>query len=176
MVSLTMHFLVAPALKRLEPGLCQDRSASRMKSFLPLLSILLLVAAGCDRFPSDTSGTSERARGGEFRVGWIEGTGNEAELRALLAGLGRHVRGRARVERGAGEPLLMRLEAGELDLVVGDFDKESPWSSRVAFSRPLKTEEHVGGVREARAAVRNGEHRWSMIVDQIISEGRAATR
>jgi hypothetical protein len=73
---------------------------------------------------------------------------------------------KARFESGAAERLLAKLEQGELDLVLGDFDRKSPWDKRVTFSQPVAGK---GEDVEARAATRNGEHRWAMTVDRTIA-------
>lgn len=69
---------------------------------------------------------------------------------------------------GSAEPMLMKLKAGELDLVLGQFDRSSPWQQRITFSRPLSTTEKKGVGHELKAAIRNGEHAWAMEVDRAV--------
>ena len=70
------------------------------------------------------------------------------------------------VETGSTEALLLRLEKGTLDLVIGEFDFSSPWSHRVTFvptlAKPAGSEESiVTGV-----AARNGENGWIRLVHE----------
>lgn len=126
----------------------------------------LLCCAGCADFPRDSDGTSQRLQGGALRVGWAGSERGQTELKALASALAADAAARLQVETGAAEPLLARLEAGELDLVLGDFDEKSPWIARVTFSKPVAGE---GEPVQALAATRNGEHRWAMAVDRAIA-------
>lgn len=119
-----------------------------------VLALPLLLAA-CD-LPRDTEGTSERVAGDVVRIGFVEdGNSYNQDPAFLLAAV---LRGRGRYEHAAAEPLLEKLERGELDLVVGLFAEDSPWSKRVHFS-----EHNFHGFR---IATRLGEHRWAMTVDR----------
>lgn len=122
-------------------------------AFLPL--------AACDDYPRDTEGTVRRYAAGALRAGVVADPEATAEERRIVRRLLAEV-GRDRVVEGAGEPLLLRLERGELDLVVGRFDKGTPWSARVHFSEPVRTRGEV----ELKMATRNGEHAWAMMVER----------
>lgn len=131
-----------------------------------VLALPLLLLAACD-LPRDTEGTSERVvsvpgRQGDLRMGLVSGSSPRPD--ALVASIGIETRARVLIEEGASETLLARLEAGELDVVVGAFDARSPWNARVTFSKPLTRK----GVVETKAAVRSGEHRWAMLVDRAV--------
>lgn len=125
--------------------------------------IVLAIAGGCDipRDPEHTLGAI-RARG-VIRVGvsesepWIrrtspgrnaEAAGVEARLiRRLAEDLG------VRVEWiwGSLEDHYASLETFDLDLVAGGLTDESPWRSRVAFTRPyLRSNIFVGTASGAR--------------------------
>lgn len=132
--------------------------------------MLSLSAGGCADFPKDSAGTLDRARGGAFTVGWTGAARGDPHLRRLVTRLAERLHARPAAVSGPAEPLLMRLEEGEVDLVVGVFDKKSPWRDRVTFSRPLATEKAGGGELQAVAATRNGEHAWSMEVDRTVNE------
>ena len=129
------------------------------------LPLLLLLASACSDFPRDSAGTSDRLQGGELWVGVTE-SAHADELRDLASALAKTHRATLRLEAGAVETLLTRVEAGELDLVVGDFDKHSPWAKRVTFSKPAAG---ADAPIQAVAATRNGEHRWAMTVDKAIA-------
>ncbi len=128
-----------------------------------VLPLLMLCSAGCSDYPRDSADTSDRLRGGgTLRVGWVGSHAHSDKLRRLATTLS----DKARFESGAAERLLAKLEQGELDLVLGDFDRKSPWDKRVTFSQPVAGK---GEDVEARAATRNGEHRWAMTVDRTIA-------
>lgn len=108
------------------------------------LLVLVLSGAACSEIPKDPEGTLEAARSGVLRVGvaeappWItragsEVTGPEADLiRSFAASIG------ARVEWSWGVPeeQLEKLEKGELAIVAAGLTRTTPWSTRVALTRP----------------------------------------
>ncbi|HZW46129.1 MAG TPA: hypothetical protein VFF61_01270, partial [Microvirga sp.] len=72
----------------------------------------------------------------------------------------------ARLESGGAEPLLDRLEAGDLDLVLGRFEKKSPWARLVTFGPPLRVEKQGKTTFHLTAAMRNGENAWIALVER----------
>jgi hypothetical protein len=129
-----------------------------------------LTLAACDRLPMDPDSTLDRVRSERrFRVGLIA-TGNApiaaAEpQRRFLARVARTTGAQPQVETGASEPLLLDLEEGALDLVIGPLSSESPWVDRVALLEPL------GAAPGRHKAVvtpiaRNGENRWIMLLER----------
>ncbi len=127
-----------------------------------LLALLLLFAAGCDRWPRDSGGTFQRVESrGQIRVGIIaDGNGLPQGAREFLSRIAGATKAVPVIERGSGEVLLARLERGGLDLVLGEFHSSSPWSKRVTFVPPLKDlATDAGGIAFA-AAARNGENEW----------------
>jgi DNA-binding transcriptional LysR family regulator len=135
---------------------------------LVILSLVLAALVGCADYPKDVEGTSERLSGGTLHVGIVADGGAAADRpEQLIAALAQELSSRPEVETGNAEPMLLRLEKGELDLVVGSFAADTPWSTRVTFSKPLLPQTDPD--HESKAAVRLGEHRWSMIVDGAVS-------
>ena len=138
-----------------------------MKSF-SLAICLTLLTASCGDFPRDPDDTLNRVRTqGSFRVGLVtDGAGGE--VAALLAAIGKRAGAKPQIMRGDGEPMLNRLEQGELDLVIGRFEKKSPWSHLVTMGPPLlrgkhgKTEFHLAPV------MRNGENAWIALVEREV--------
>ncbi len=128
----------------------------------------VLALAGCDRLPEDPDGTLDRVKAERsFRVGLIA-TGDSAfgaeEQRAYLSRVARATGATPRVREGASEPLLIALEEGKLDLVIGPLSPESPWLSRVALLEPIgetRTPQHLALTPIAR----NGENRWIMLLE-----------
>ncbi len=144
---------------------CHRRKRERAIWALPLLFALI----ACDGFPRDTEDSSARIAADGMRVGWVSGDEARPELRALVGRLDQGAGRQAGVRTGSAEALLMGLEAGELDLVVGRFDAKSPWAKRVTFSQPLQTAPIAGEELQSVAATRNGEHAWAMTVDKAVA-------
>jgi len=138
-----------------------------MKWRLALCAALMLAA--CNRLPTDPDGTLDRVRAERgFRVGLIATGGTPADRRlenAFLARIARATGARPVVKQGASEPLLLDLEDGGLDLVVGPLSSESPWLERVALLPSLGA---VAGPHEVEITpiARNGENRWIMLLER----------
>lgn len=139
-------------------------------SFLPLLLL-----AGCGDIPRDPQGTLDAVqRTGVIRVGEVAG----AERRDKEAGhqILRRLSGKTgatpSIVIGTLEPLLLRLENGELDLVVaGRFDEKSPWATRVTLGPAyLKRGEAHGVVTASYVVARNGENAWITLVQRKTKE------
>jgi hypothetical protein len=134
---------------------------------LPLCAALAL--AGCDRLPKDPDGTLDRVRAEHsFRVGLIA-TGDTAiggaRETAFVSRVARATGSVPVVKEGASEPLLIELEDGQLDLVVGVLSPESPWLGRVALLRPIGetlAPQHL----LLTPVARNGENRWIMLLER----------
>lgn len=128
------------------------------------LCAAFLAASSCGEFPRDPAGTLERVRAERtIRVGLVAPL-SEASLdpraTTFLRRVGRSAQARPAVEIGDSEPLLNRLEEGELDIVIGRFEKKSPWKRLVSFGPPLRIEKHKKTEFHLIAAARNGENAW----------------
>lgn len=131
-----------------------------------VLVIAIASLGACGDFPRDSAGTAARVRGSTYRVGMIAGAPASKAQEEFLAAVSRRSEGQPRLVRGAGEVLLRQLEQGDLDLVIGTFDEKTPWEKRTTLSRPFH---RPGPGFQSRAAIRNGEHRWAMIVDAAVA-------
>ena len=135
-----------------------------------LVFLLPLTLVACGGLPRDQEGTLERiGQMGEVRVGMVAAAGQSPHfqrLRSFVERAGAAAGGRPRIEIGATEALLLRLEAGELDLVVGEFDRASPWYRRVHLLPPMATRSAGDSELEATAAGRNGENGWIMLIER----------
>lgn len=89
---------------------------------------------------------------------------------ALLGRVARASGAGGQVESGDSEPLLNRLEEGELDLVIGRFEAASPWKRMVSFSPPLRIKKHGKTKFHLVAALRNGENAWIGLVEREARE------
>lgn len=133
---------------------------------------LSLALAGCDDLPRDPEGTTEQVRdSGRLRAGIIAtGNGPEEGEEDLAGRIAAAQGAETEVEVGSAETLLRKLQQGELDVVVGYFGGQSPWSSKVAFTRPKGGAESKSDVAVLRAAVRRGENRWLTQVELTVAE------
>ena len=136
----------------------------------PSVLPLFLMLGACDSIPRDQEQTLERiAEMREVRVGIVaaaERSPHFPRLSALVDRAATAAGGRPRLEMGASEALLLRLEAGELDLVVGEFDRSSPWYRRVHLIPPIAERSAGDSDLETTAAARNGENGWIMLVER----------
>lgn len=130
--------------------------------------ILLLALAGCADLPRDPDGTLDRVKGEHrVRIGLVDG-GAETAWRGVVEQIAASTGARPVVRHGMVEPLLLDLEAGDLDLVVGArFDRETPWVSRVSLGPPLAAMEGDRPTAE-HVVARNGENAWIMLVERAV--------
>ena len=126
------------------------------------MAVLLL--GGCGPIPKDPEGTLNRIKAERtFRVGMIASHDTPAGVdrqRLMLRRVAHAAGASPSFEYGAAEPLLMKLEEGELDLILGGFAPASPWSKRVTILPPLAEQVTRDGHVHVVAVARNGENAW----------------
>lgn len=118
----------------------------RMRLALASATVAALVLSGCGaQFPNDPEGTLDRVRGDVLRVGATEHrpfveldgvgepTGSEP---ALVEEFAARLDADIAWETGSEAELLDALEQGELDLVIGGFLDDTPWTEFGAATRP----------------------------------------
>jgi polar amino acid transport system substrate-binding protein len=114
-----------------------------MKYYI-LVTALLLIAQGCERFPKDPDHTLEKVKNGILLVGysenppWViktenEPTGIEAELIKEFA---KSLRANIRWINGTEQSLFESLEKNEIHLVIAGITKDTPWSKKGGLTRP----------------------------------------
>jgi ABC-type amino acid transport substrate-binding protein len=69
--------------------------------------------------------------------------------------------------KGAESKILKAVQVRDLDLAIGGFESDSPWSAEVAFTRPYYAEKHV-------LALPQGENAWLMRVEKHLSSRKAS--
>lgn len=133
-----------------------------------LLLIGFVLLSACDALPRDPDGTLERAaRDKSFLVGFASpDIAKDPRAASLVRAVEAETHAKARVVGGSGEPLLARLENGDVDLVIGRFKKDSPWQTEIAFGPVLATSGEASDPVELKAAMRNGENRWIMHIER----------
>ena len=128
---------------------------------------IMLTCSSCGDFPRDPEGTLERIRSERmFKVGLVAPlTAQGASQRALLDRVGRATSARPEVSTGDAEPLLKQLEEGELDVVIGRFDKKSPWSASVEIGPALTIQQQGKAEIHLAPVMRTGENAWIALIE-----------
>ena len=143
------------------------------------------VLTGCSMaIPADPDGTLDRVTGGTLRVGvsesppWVETAegeepaGTEPELiREFAESIGAEPEW---TEDGE-ERLLQALERGELDVVIGGFTDQTPWTDFGALTVPYAEEERDGSREKHVMVVRMGENAFLVALERfLLREGASA--
>jgi hypothetical protein len=141
-----------------------------------LVAAGLALLAGCGSYPRDIEGTRERVESSRvIRVGIFQGAldgPDRQRAAAYLNRLRRATGATAHISTGPAEPLLARLEAGQLDLVIGEVATDSPWVSAVTVIEPL-AEQRIGNRTIGFSPIaRNGENGWIMLLEREVRDTR----
>jgi len=137
-----------------------------------LFTATLLLVTACGPYPRDIEGTLNRIDDARvIRVGLTQVEPADAPAaRAYLALLERRTGATVRTTTGSAERQLAALEAGELDLVIGEFAEDSPWFHSVAVIEPIASRS-VGDRRIGLAPVAaNGENRWIALLEKAVRD------
>ena len=133
--------------------------------------ILLCVSvAACGPYPRDMDGTLDRVeRTQRFTVGLSAlSPADERIARRYVARLERATGSKARIEEGPLERHLVRLETGDVDLVIAEIAEQSPWATPVSLIEPLRRRregKHRLGLSPVAA---NGENRWVALLEREV--------
>lgn len=125
---------------------------------------------GMWHIPARPENTLDQVREhGRFRVGLEAGSNARAPAAAgLLRSVGRETGASPQVVDGSAERLLTQLEQGKLELVIGSFEKNSPWQTRVNIGPPLATFQEGQTVFRIAPVMRNGENAWIALVERHV--------
>jgi polar amino acid transport system substrate-binding protein len=131
---------------------------SRLILALLSTTFVCLLAAGCGlTIPADPEKTLARVSGSTMRVGvspnppWTdisgagEPSGTEVDLVRDFAGT---LQAQVEWVVGGEQPLIAALERGELQLVIGGFTSETPWTEQAAITRPYAETKDPEGMRK----------------------------
>jgi polar amino acid transport system substrate-binding protein len=148
---------------------------------LALLSItfVCLLAAGCGlTIPADPEKTLERMTGSTMRVGvspnppWTvidgagEPSGTEVDLVREFAGT---LQAQVEWVVGGEQPLIAALERGELQLVIGGFNSETPWTEKAAITKPYaETRDPEGKRKKLVMAAPMGENAFLLALEEFL--------
>lgn len=135
---------------------------------IALTCSLALALAACADYPRDVEGTLDRVRTThQLRVGLAVSPGAErGAVERYIDAVAKEANANAVIVSGPAEPLLARLEEGELDLVMAEVARDSPWAAEVAIIEPLR--ERVAGRRSIGISpiARNGENQWIALLER----------
>jgi len=136
-----------------------------MKRLLMTGLVLLCSCNGLSRDPGENSQRVVRDKA--FRVGFVTPEiSNEIQTSRLIDHLEKATGARSEVVAGSGEALLTGLQNGDVDIVIGRFQAESPWASEVSMGPALSESGMPGNPLELKAAMRNGENQWIMQIER----------
>ena len=135
------------------------------------LAACILLSCGMPRDPHETL---DRVRHQTLAVGVSEdppmlvrrGDGASGIEADLINGFAKSIGAKVDWQWGAQEPQLERLEKYDLDLVAGGLDAKTPWSKRVAITRPFF--EQSG--RQYVFAVPAGENAFLLQLEKYLAE------
>jgi hypothetical protein len=136
----------------------------------PLLWFFLIFCTSCSNFPADPQSTLKRVKTERsFRVGLVASPQHLAadpKVRSLLKSIGQATGASPREVEGEADVLFSKLEAGELDLVVGRFKKKTPWSRMVTLGPPLRLAREGEAEIVLAPAAPNGENAWIAVIER----------
>jgi polar amino acid transport system substrate-binding protein len=138
-----------------------------------------LLAAGCGlTIPADPEKTLERVTGSTMRVGvspnppWTdisragEPSGTEVDLVREFAGT---LQTQVEWVVGGEQPLIAALERGELQLVIGGFTSETPWTQHAAITKPYaETKDPEGKRKKLVMAAPMGENAFLLALEKFL--------
>jgi len=149
--------------------------------FALLLLLVTVTVAGCGlTIPTDPDGTLDRVQDGTLRVGvslsapWTtagshsEPEGIEVDLARTFAGsLGAQVEWSVAGE----EALVLAMENGDLDLIIGGLTSTSAWADKVALTMPYRTTtDDTGKKHDHVMAVPMGENAFLVELETFLRE------
>ena len=142
--------------------------------------VAALLTTACGGLPADPRGTLERVTGGVLRVGVspnpphtdVRGTaepgGSEVVLvRDFAATLPAEIEWTV----GGEEMLILALEHGDLDLVVGGLTADTPWTEQAAITKPYADATDPTGKKvELVMAAQPGENAFLLRLERFLRE------
>ena len=158
--------------------------APRRAWFSAAAVLLMTASTGCgSTVPVDTAGTLSRVRDGELRVGithnppWTDTSpaagmvGSEVQLVERFAA---KLDADISWSEGSEAILADSLHRGELDLVIGGFTDDTPWTQDAAITAPyLEQRDDHGEMKKHVVLTRPGENRFLMTMESFLRNQRS---
>ena len=158
------------------PGRARGRRARG--SAIAALAVTTLLA-GCGGVPADPDGTLRRVEGGELRVGithnppWTDTTDPAAPAGRDVGLVQRFARSLdADIDWTVGSEAVLAdaLRAGDLDIAVGGFTDDTPWSDKAALTVAFGEERTDGAVKKHVLLAALGENALLSAMDAFLIE------
>jgi ABC-type amino acid transport substrate-binding protein len=152
-----------------------------MRRLVLLATVLAaLLTAACGSFPADPEGTLERVTGGTLRVG-VSLNPPHTEVRgaaepegaevALVRNFAATLPAEIEWTVGGEERLILALEHGDLDLVIGGLTADTPWTEHAAITKPYaEAADPAGEPVELVMAARLGENAFLLRLERFLRE------
>jgi polar amino acid transport system substrate-binding protein len=136
-----------------------------------LVVALTLVLGACG-LPKDPDATLERVEGGFMRVGvshhapWtiVDGDARSGVEVELVRDLAETLDAEIQWVEAPEAQLMESIELGNLQLAIGGFTADNPWSSRVSFIQPY----YILGEDQHVMAVPHGENAWIAKLERFL--------
>ena len=148
---------------------------------LVLLTALLaaLLTAACGSVPADPERTLERVTGGVLRVGVspnpphteVGGSEPEGAEVALVRDFAASLPAEIEWTVGGEEMLILALDHGDLDLVIGGLTADTPWTEHAAITKPYaEATDPAGDKVKLVMAARLGENAFLVRLERFLRE------
>ncbi len=137
------------------------------------MAALTLLVAGCGAYPQDPNQTTAQIEErGTIRIGLIalSESQNAQDMQEFAELLATSYEVDPHVVNGSAEALMSQLKRGELDIVIGELPKNSPWAKEAAFTAAFSKNHVSKSEPVVRGAVHLGENRWLLSVERMIEE------
>ena len=152
-----------------------------MRRFVVLAATLVaLLTAGCAGFPADPEKTLQRVTDGVLRVGVspnpphteIRGTAEpEGSEVVLVQEFAATLPAEVEWTVGGEEMLILALEHGDLDLVIGGLTADTPWMEHAAITKPYaEATDPTGKPVQLVMAARPGENAFLLRLERFLRE------
>jgi hypothetical protein len=130
--------------------------------------------AACGPYPRDISGTLDSIeRSGSLRVGFADLRAQDVlAAEAFVSRVESATGAKAKVDRGPTDSQIARLESGDLDLVIGEFAEDSPWTTETAIIEPLQRRKVGRRTLGLSPVAANGENRWIALLEREVRDSR----
>lgn len=151
---------------------------ARTRVWTGLIIGALLIQTGCGlQIPQDPSGSLERITGSTIRVGAtpeehlveMSDTGVTGSLVELVEGFAAEHDAQVEWSWGSEETLVKALEEAKIDLAIGGFTDQTPWSHRAGVTRGYS---EIPGASERSLVmlVPLGENRFLSALESYLDE------
>jgi hypothetical protein len=131
-----------------------------------------VLCAACDDLPRDPEDTSGEVAGGVLRVGWIAGVEPSEIERAAIAEIAAGLEATVETAAGPVHRLIADLEDGKLHIVAGALPEKTPFAQQVGLTNPVGEVVLRGEAQPAVMAIRSGENRFLLLVNEAIERAR----